>query len=64
MNTKFPGGEAATTPARLSTVRAFVVSLGDMTDTNASSATEERTHTANVHHLKDCTGPKTTDGDS
>lgn len=64
MNTKLPRGEAATTPARISTERAFVASLGDMTDAEASSAIDERIRAVSMHHLKDGTGPKPTDGDS
>jgi len=64
MNTNLPGGEAATTPARLSTERAFVASLGDVTDAEASSAIDKRMRAVCLQHLKDGTGPKPTDGDS
>ena len=64
MNTKLPRGEAATTPARLSTVREFVASLGDMTYADMSSAINERIRASNMQHLKDGTGPKPADGGS
>ncbi len=62
MNTKLPRGEATTTPARLSTERAFVASLGDVTDAEASSAIDERIRAVSMHYLKNGTGPKPTFG--
>ena len=64
MNTKLPEGEAAATPARLATERAFVASLGEMTHIDASGAIDERIRAVCLRHLKDGTGPKPTDGDS
>jgi len=64
MNTKSPSGEAAATPARLSTERAFVASLGEMTHIEARSAIDERMRAVSMQRLNDGAGPKPADGDS